>query len=121
MIQFQSSSVFAHAWPHAPATPALLQTMCTRSERVQRLLRELLQIFRFRHVGSDAEYVDALLPQFRLRQPQRVLLDVREHDLHTFGGEAFGEAAADAAGAAGHDGDFIRNSFIELSSLASFR
>ena len=42
---------------------------------------------------------------------ERRFLDVGEDDAHAVGGETLGEAAADAAGGAGDDGDFVLEVF----------
>ena len=116
MIQFQSSSVFAQVGPHAPATPALLQTTCTAPNASNVFCASFSISSGFDTSVLDAQHVHALLPELRLGQPQGVLLDVGENDLHAFGGEALGEGAADAAGGAGDDGYSITKLLHSISS-----
>src|SRR5881296_291072 len=86
------------------------------AEGVERILRQLFDIFRFRDVGTDREHSGAALPHLGIGLIERALFDVREYNLHAFGGEALGEAAADAAGRAGHD-CYAVSKFLHAGSL----
>src|SRR6266542_5494705 len=85
-------------------------------KRLEGLLRELLHLLRLRDVGAHRQDRRAALPHLGVGLVEGALFDVREDDLHAFGGKAFGEAAADAAGRAGDDG-YAVSKFFHASSL----
>ena len=108
--------MLAQAGPQRSGHACVVADDVHGSEGVQCLLRELLEVLRFRDVGPDAQHVDAFLAELRLGETQSVLLDVGEHDLHAFVGEPLREPPADAARCACYDGYSITKLF-HLGSL----
>ena len=94
------------AFPDGPArTPdaRVVADDVHRAEGLERLLRELLHLLRLRDVGADREHRRAPLAHLGVGLIEGALFHIREHDLHTFGRKALGEAAADPARCARHD------------------
>jgi len=85
--------------------------------RVERPLRERLDVGGPGDVGHDREDGRSAGLHLRLDARQRSGLDVGEDDLHPFRGERAGHGASDAARRAGHHGNLLVQVFHVLSSL----
>ena len=94
------------AFPEGPARTADARVVADdvhRAEGLERLLRELLHLLRLRDIGADGKHRRAPLAHLRVGLIEGALFNIRQNNLHAFGGEALGKAAADPARRARHD------------------
>ena len=94
MIQFQSASVFSQVGPQAPATPALLQTMCTAPNAFSVCWASFSSSSGFETSVSTPRTSTPFSRNSASACRSALFFDVGEHDLHAFRAEALGHARA---------------------------
>ena len=90
------------------AQAALLTRTSTPPNSLCRLVEESGDVFGAADVGGHGDGLVAPLAQLVGDGLDGLGLATVDDDAHAFGGEAIGDAAADAAARAGDDGDFVR-------------
>ena len=81
------------------------------SELLDRACHAGLDLLFVRHVHDDADRL-AGVAELRRRRVGGLLIQIGDHDLCALAGEGGGDLLADAAGGAGHDGNFVLETHV---------